>query len=151
MEASCVSFKPMQFSVSKIDWNIHDNLLNKILTSFSMYCCVLPPKSILGVSKTPQIPYISLSKKHYWDSYEFLLCTDVKRERRAGALPQCVAYLPCRCEDLTLDPKNPYKARNGGTHLWSHRLYGDTGGILPRSSWTSYFGACRGEQLQMLS
>lgn len=39
--------------------------------------------------------------------------TEKKKERRAGDDPLCVMCLPYRCEDLTLDPKNPHKARNG--------------------------------------
>ena len=111
----CVFQNQFNFSLIEIDWNIHDNLLNKILVSCSVYYCILTPKSILKVSQVPQISYIHLLKNHCWDFYESVLCRDIKKKRKEGQEldPLCVMCLPYRCEDLTLDPKNPHKARNG--------------------------------------
>lgn len=83
MEASYVSFKTNSIFLIKIDWNIHDNLLNKILVSCSVYYCILTPKSILKVSKVPQISYIHLLE-NCWDFYEFLLCCDRKKKKKEG-------------------------------------------------------------------
>lgn len=60
----CVFQNQFNFSLIEIDWNIHDNLLNKILVSCSVYYCILTPKSILKVSQVPQISDIHLLKNH---------------------------------------------------------------------------------------
>lgn len=81
----CVFQNQFNFLI-KIDWNIHDNLLNKILVSCFVCYCILTPKSILKVSKVPQISYNHLLKNHCWDFYEFLLCRDRKKRKEGEEL-----------------------------------------------------------------
>jgi hypothetical protein len=52
-----VSFKTNDFSLDKINWNIHYSLVKKFYVNISMYDGVLPPKSILKFSKVFQISY----------------------------------------------------------------------------------------------